>query len=1016
MRPAMFAVLATAVGAATTAASDIYVDVMTGSDLNDGGSPATALKTLNKAANVAQAFTTVHVAAGDYILEQPLDIRQAGTSWAAEGGAVRVSGGVEIPFSAWTPVGSTTILQADVSRFGLNASTRHLFVNGRRSPRARLQQADLQRLFQSSSVTDYGYDLTKLPTVQCAADYGTSRPCCGQPGNDVSHQWQCPSNQPICTDYVYDQHWGHCQPKSESGSSNTQEDARSLPQGNLILAYATSCDNDGASVLAEARNGVNVIVWFATNLIIDENTQKPLIGFGLNSTCIAWVAKTLRDEGLETAHLISIGGWDAPHPNTSVSGDEWWAVWKQWNQEVVAVPSLGFKGFDGIDWDLEGNDAPTSPWNQFTQACLDLMGTMSASAKRDGFLVTLVPPESYMDASTSAYDRSLRHRYPEDWHEEFLYHGHNAYAYLLAKYPSDTWDLVDIQLYETYAHADYYINQKGVDAADYLVDWCRNVTQGWTVDFENDPNSGLDNQIVRVPPEKLIVGFSFGTGSSGKTVFIWPDDVKRAFSRMATPPRGVMFWNVNLDRLGVFNGTQRTDNYTLAAGFNAFLHVRSLGSTPLPSLPPGAEMVYPQTTSPWTEPRCAVDEANETTIMMKQPCWYNLVHKACGQNVKGPPSYVEGIPLMSNPTPGTWSLSQDAKTIFYQLLPSEKAASLNAVVPVLEVLLRVGKGADGSSFSGFTFEHATWRRPGLSDGFVEQQTGACTVGNFSQNNDCDVDFYWSVKSPGNVQVSDAANVSFKKCEFARLGGIAIDFTRAPNARVENCYFHDISGSGVQIGQFQQPLEAHLDAGAVVSNTIINKAGAEYSGAAGINVGYTQNTSLLHNDVSNLSYVPITVGWGWSRHECWNCTNAGNNTIAFNRVHDYKQTLNDGGGIYMLGPQNNSLIFENYVFDQGTASSGALYPDEGSAYSTWLRNVVADIGRSEWLHLWTSSIHNVTIQENFADTSTYENHGTNCPMIDNQIVAPGKFPQEAVQIMNASGVGPENPWHRVVGRR
>lgn len=38
---------------------------------------------------------------------------------------------------------------------------------------------------------------------------------------------------------------------------------------------------------------------------------------------------------------------------------------------------------------------------------------------------------------------------------------------------------------------------------------------------------------------------------------------------------------------------------------------------------------------------------------------------------------------------------------------------------------------------------------------------------------------------------------------------------------------------------------------------------------------------------------------------------------------------------MLGPQNNSVIHDNWVFDQGTASSGALYPDEGSAYSTWV---------------------------------------------------------------------------------
>ena len=112
---------------------------------------------------------------------------------------------------------------------------------------------------------------------------------------------------------------------------------------------------------------------------------------------------------------------------------------------------------------------------------------------------------------------------------------------------------------------------------------------------------------------------------------------------------------------------------------------------------------------------------------------------------------------------------------------------------------------------------------------------------------------------------------------------------------------------------------------------------------------------------------------------------------------------------MLGPQNGSKIHDNYVYDQGTPSSGALYPDEGSAYSTWSNNVVTGIGRSEWLHLWTASIHNITVADNFADTKTFLNHGTNCPMIDNTVFPPGSPPPAAVAIMNASGVSKANPW-------
>ena len=173
------------------------------------------------------------------------------------------------------------------------------------------------------------------------------------------------------------------------------------------------------------------------------------------------------------------------------------------------------------------------------------------------------------------------------------------------------------------------------------------------------------------------------------------------------------------------------------------------------------------------------------------------------------------------------------------------------------------------------------------------------------------DYFWSVKSPGNVRVSNATGVRFTRCEFTQLGGVALDFSRTQDCIVESSYFHDISGAAIQIGQFQDPLGAPADRNNTVVNTIVNKAGAEYSGAAGINVGYTVGTRLLSNDVSNMSYVPISVGWGWSRHACYNCTNAAANVIQKNRVHDYKQTLNDGGGIceYMQ-PTNHALLGMN----------------------------------------------------------------------------------------------------------
>ena len=47
----------------------------------------------------------------------------------------------------------------------------------------------------------------------------------------------------------------------------------------------------------------------------------------------------------------------------------------------------------------------------------------------------MAPPESYLDPTTSLYDGSLLHSYPEwDPLVKFNYHGWNSYASFLAKY------------------------------------------------------------------------------------------------------------------------------------------------------------------------------------------------------------------------------------------------------------------------------------------------------------------------------------------------------------------------------------------------------------------------------------------------------------------------------------------------------------------------------------------------------------------------------------------------------
>lgn len=95
---------------------------------------------------------------------------------------------------------------------------------------------------------------------------------------------------------------------------------------------------------------------------------------------------------------------------------------------------------------------------------------------------------------------------------------------------------------------------------------------------------------------------------------------------------------------------------------------------------------------------------------------------------------------------------------------------------------------------------------------------------------------------------------------------------------------------------------------------------------------------------------------------------------------------------------------NYIINQTTDTGGALYPDEGSAYWDLSFNVVSGMCSScEWLHIWTNSIHDIKVHDNFMSTSVYEDHGTNCPTYNNTLVKDGKWPPEAVSIMKNAGI-------------
>jgi hypothetical protein len=324
-----------------------------------------------------------------------------------------------------------------------------------------------------------------------------------------------------------------------------------LPPGKLLAGYATEC-NETVS-LERAREGVNVFYWFSISLAYNESTKSPTVSYGApDLDCIARVSAALRAENLPTAHLLTVGGWDAPHPDTRASPTAAYAEWTRWNSEVLAKHAFSF---DGIDWDLEGNDNATSPFNTFTIDVLNYVGVFSTLAKADGYIVSMVPPESYLDPWTApGFDRSLLHAYPDNWQPEFTYHGLNVYAYLLARWP-DAFDLVLVQTYETFSHLDFAVQAGGAPPAEYLRTLIPMLKNGFWVNFGGDKALGFPSARVSVPAHKLLIGFGNawtkaapGTPPNAtRNTLVMPSEIGDAFGALerddpASVPRGVFYW------------------------------------------------------------------------------------------------------------------------------------------------------------------------------------------------------------------------------------------------------------------------------------------------------------------------------------------------------------------------------------------------------------------------------------------------------------------------------------------
>ncbi len=423
----------------------------------------------------------------------------------------------------------------------------------------------------------------------------------------------------------------------------------------------------------------------------------------------------------------------------------------------------------------------------------------------------------------------------------------------------------------------------------------------------------------------------------------------------------------------------------------------------------------------WTNPRCQVasitDNGNGTILLrMDAVGWSAMSNK--GGTATTVPVYIENaIELLDEE--GEWYLDSVEGYVYYKPRFFENMQTADVVLPITEKLFTLtGTNVDtpikNISFDHIEFTETTWMRPSTENGHSDAQNN-----HIRQNGDklCDA----------AVEVQNGHNINFTNCDFNRLGITALKMTGAiQNCDVVGNEFCEISGSAINLGDvvgenvIRPPEEKYYITENNITDNYIHNFGVEFKSAAGISAGFPKNTNISHNEIYCGAYSGMHIGYGWATHE-EKGTATENLHIKNNYIHNVlNDNIYDGGGIYTIGMtngtrENPNLICENYFEDIGNMH-GAMYTDEGSAFWKLSKNVIdmsmnlvwpGKLGSHKstpiWLHIWTSSIHDIILEDNYSTTQAYRNAGTNIDFENAILPEVSGWQPEAKEIIANAGV-------------